>query len=191
MTQPRRNRSTHTQGTLIQKKYTQLLEEKRKHTGGLNVLDIIQENETPSIIQAKEEVMVHIHHLKTSANTQNDALNTAITSLCGILENALTKNNPKRFFEDNIELIKERLKTVQYSKASLLNSMLNATAMVLVCCSIVVTFGLAYLAVSDLLKHNRTTKGDCFLFFTKGEKQQIQETMHHIEQSTTSRSNPK
>lgn len=160
--------------------YAALLKEKQADDL-IGTLQVIKTAEKPEVVEAKEQALTKIHALRNHADSNNEAIGRAIEKLCNILENGLVKQDPTAYFSEQQDLIKEYLETIQYSNTSLMTSALNVIATVLVCCATVSTLGLAHLWLSGVLKQNYVTKGDHFLFSTKGEKQQAKELIHQIE----------
>ncbi len=176
--QKRKHNNVIKRAQVICKTYAQLLKDKQKEDTG--VFRIISTTENLETLAAKEQALTQIHALRKHSDSNNEAIGRAINKLCGILENGLVKQDPTAYFNEQQDLIKEYLETIQYSNASLMTSVLNVIATVLVCCATVSTLGLAHLWLSGVLKQNYATKGDHLLFSTKGEKQQAKELIHQV-----------
>ncbi len=154
----------------------------RTHLLETALKDIPQESQ--GVINAKEAAKTHINALYDLAALENTHTANTVRALCAHLDNILLSAQPNLYLEENQALIKEHLETLQYTQSSLCSSALNITAMILVCAAAVATLGIASIWLSDLLKKNYDTKGDYFLFSTKGEKQRAQETLHQTKATT-------
>lgn len=140
--------------------------------------------ESQGVINAKEAAKIHINALYDLATLEPTHTADAVRALCAHLDNILLSAQPNLYLAENEALIKEHLETLQYTQSSLFSSALNITAMILVCAAAVATLGIASIWLADLLKKNHDTKGDYFLFSTKGEKQRAQETLHQTKATT-------
>lgn len=118
-----------------------------------------------------------IEHLKTgisNATTPTDA-DKALEGIIACLTAGLEQADPKIYFEQNKDLLKKHVNTLQYTLKSFVNTAVNAILTVLAICSIV---GITALWLTGTLQSNLENKGSSFAFWTYGHKQKAEQDIH-------------
>lgn len=101
----------------------------------------------------------------------------AIVDVCAILRDGINDKNPNDYFHCKSSELKRKLKRLQFTYKSLLNTLLNCLFTFLLCLS-VLGFLIAY--CTGLLAANKKNSGHSFMFFKFGEKQQTKTLCNEI-----------